>query len=156
MGGQNTHTSWEKSTCYLVQPNFMDWVNFNNSLRANGQHPRHYLTHIPTPWSNNVSSLLFVALGKAEPPNIDCYTPEIWRWPLNFTFDLDPDLWPWPWPLPLTLTLTFDLDLKARYQLWNLTLTFDLWPWPTILTLQRSRLTYILNIKVVGQPVQAG
>ncbi len=134
----------KKSTYYLVQTNFMHWVNFNNSLKANQLHPHLYLTHRPTPWSNNISSLLFAALGKAEPPNIDCYTPSTW------TFDLDPDLWPWPWPWPLTLTLTFDLDLKARYQLWHLTLTLDLWPWPMILTLLRSRLTYILNMKVVA------
>ncbi len=36
-------------------------------LKAYGPHPRDHSTHRQTPWTENDSSLLFVALGKAEP-----------------------------------------------------------------------------------------
>ncbi len=61
----------------------------------------------------------------------------------TFDLELDPDLWPWPWS---------NVTVMSKY---DMTLTFDLWPWPTIPTKPRSRSTYISNIKVVGQMVQA-
>ncbi len=36
-------------------------------LKADRPHPRDYLTHTQTPWTDNDSSLLFAALGKADP-----------------------------------------------------------------------------------------
>ncbi len=56
-----------------------------------------FLTDRKTPLTDNYSSLLFVALGKAEP---------LISTPASQKFDLA--------LLPLTLTLTIDLDLKAR------------------------------------------
>ncbi len=72
-------------------------------LKADRPHPRDYSTHRQTPWTDNDSSLLFAALGKAE-PLISTDTRQ--------KFDLD--LWPWPMTLTPTLTLTFDFDIKAR------------------------------------------
>ncbi len=42
-------------------------VNCITPLKADRPHPRDYLTHRQTPWTDNDSSLLFAALGKAEP-----------------------------------------------------------------------------------------
>ncbi len=36
-------------------------------IKADRPHPRGYSTHRQTPWTDNDSSLLFAALGKAEP-----------------------------------------------------------------------------------------
>ncbi len=36
-------------------------------LKADRPHPRDYSTHRQTPWTDKVSTLLFAALGKAEP-----------------------------------------------------------------------------------------
>ncbi len=36
-------------------------------LKADRPHPHDYSTHIQTPWTDDDSSLLFAALGKAEP-----------------------------------------------------------------------------------------
>ncbi len=36
-------------------------------LKADRPHPRDYSTHRQTPWTDNDSSLLFAALGKAQP-----------------------------------------------------------------------------------------
>ncbi len=41
--------------------------SLNHQLKADRPHPRDYSTHRPTPWTDNDSSLLFAALGKAEP-----------------------------------------------------------------------------------------
>ncbi len=40
---------------------------YNIKLKADRPHPRDYSTHRQRPWTDNDSSLLFSALGKAEP-----------------------------------------------------------------------------------------
>ncbi len=71
-------------------------------LKADRPHPRNYSKHRQTPETDNDSSLLFAALGKAEPL---ISTAARWKldldlrpWPMTLppTFDLDPNLWPWP------------------------------------------------------------
>ncbi len=76
------------------------WVCPNQSLRklkAVWPHPHKHSTHRQTPWTDNDSSLLFVAVGKARNLTLTLDL-EAWCWPLTLTltFHLDPDLWPWP------------------------------------------------------------
>ncbi len=81
----------------------------------------HWLqAHRQTLWTGNGSSLLFAALGKAEPLISTAACQK---------FDLDP----WPWHRPLTLTLKRgNSDVKTRF------LPFDLDLWPTTLTYNPS------------------
>ncbi len=79
-------------------------TNLQFNIKSDRPHPRDYSPHRQTPWTDN-DSLLFAALGKAE-PLISTATRQ--------KFDLE--LSPCPMTLTPTLTLTFDLDLdlKAR------------------------------------------
>ncbi len=81
----------------------------------------HWLqAHRQTLWTGNDSSLLFAALGKAEPLISTAVHQE---------YDLDL----WPWPLTLTLNqLWRNCDVKTRF------LAFDLDLWPTTLTYNPS------------------
>ncbi len=102
-------------------------------LKADRPPPRDYSTHRQTSRTDNDSSLLFAALGKAEPLISTAarrkFDLELWPWPVTLTqtFDLDPDLWPWPWPWSYA-------TLMSKHDFWHLTWTFDLRPWPTIPT----------------------
>ncbi len=104
-------------------------------LKADRPHPRDKSTHRQIPRTDNDSSLLFVALGKAEPLISTAARQR-----------LDLDLWPWRWPLTLTLKQV-NSDVKTRFfGIWPWSLTYDLdlqsqpsqgQGWPTY---QKSRL----------------
>ena len=49
-------------------------------LKADRPHPRDYSTHRQTSWTDNDSSLLFAALGKAEPLNIKVIGQAVQPW----------------------------------------------------------------------------
>ncbi len=85
-----------------------------NKLKADRPHPRDKSTHRQTPRTDNDFSLLFVALGKAEP---------LISTAARQRFDLD------LWTRPLTLNLKqVNSEVKTRF------LAFDLDLWPTTLT----------------------
>ena len=52
---------------------------YYKQLKADRPHPCDYLTHRQTSWTDNVSSLLFVALGKAEVIGQTVQLWECWR-----------------------------------------------------------------------------
>ncbi len=99
-------------------------------LKADRPHPRDNSTHRQTRWTDNESSLLFAALGKAAPLISTAARQKV---------DLDLWPWPWPWPRPLTLTLKQG-NLSANHDF----LLFDLDLWPTTLTYNPS----LASIKV--------
>ena len=93
---------------------------------------------------DNDSSLLFAALGKAEPliSTAERQKLDLDPWPQHST--LTYDLWHRPWPLTLTLMQS---QWIFKHEFWHLTLTFDLRPLPT-------RSIPVPKFKVIGQEVQ--
>ena len=114
ISGQLPYTCvrWIWCTCVLpfyitisAQKSNTNGINFfpfnsHYKLKADRPHPRDYSTHRQTPRTDNDSSLLFAALGKAEPlistATRQKFDPDLWPWHVTLTptFDLDPDLWP--------------------------------------------------------------
>ena len=112
----------ESSWCcpYVTTFSCFAYLWYRLELRADWPHPRGYSIHRQTLWTDNDSSLLFAALGKAQ-PLISTTARQ------KFYLDLQ------PWPQPLTLTFKQGTsDVKTRL------LAFALDLWPTTLTYSPS------------------
>ena len=57
--------TWPYPNCQCVQA--VNMTRHSCNLKADRSHPGDYSTHRQTPWTDNDSSLVFAALGKAEP-----------------------------------------------------------------------------------------
>ncbi len=106
----------------------LGWIRsyFIEKLKADRPHLRDYSTGRQRLCTDNDSSLLFAALGKAGSLISTAVRQKV---------DLDP----WPWPRPLTLTLKQgNSEIKTRFKAFDL----DLWP---------MTLTYNPNLAKVGR-----